>query len=74
MSGSGEVRRWKGRRFSRQRFGAQALAAADGAGRSPDMYSSCIAIAVAAGFVDEVAQEAGMPVEALVRGARFGGP
>jgi hypothetical protein len=58
--------------LDRQRLRAQALAAADGAGRGRHVVHHRLAIAVAARLFDAVAQEAENPVEAGARGFAFG--
>ena len=55
-----------------ERLGAQALAAADGAGRGRHEVHHVLAIAVAAGFVDGVAQVGEDAVEAGARGFALG--
>jgi hypothetical protein len=68
----GEVGDGEAADFDGERLGAQALAAADGAGRGGHVVHHVLAIAVAAGFFDAVAEEGEDAVEAGARGFVFG--
>ena len=73
MSGSdGEVGDGEAVDFDGERLGAQALAAADGAGRGGHEGHHVLAVAVAAGFVDGVAEVVEDAVEAGARGFALG--
>jgi hypothetical protein len=70
----GEVGDGEAADLDRQRLRAQALAAADRAGRGGHEVHHVLAIAVAAGLFDGVAQKGENAVEAGARGFALGGP